>query len=182
MPASKYLYMFLSFSETPTRPTGLIYSLDYRNCTCNLVGSAGGNCACQFADLLLFWNEPRGNFDVHCYVVITSQDNIPCSMLPKNISCNINMEMESSDIAFYTTSSTWFNFSSISPNINYSVCVITVSKCGSLSEPTVLQEENFVSIGEFFCMCIDFKIYGSPFFIECMKGTWTHTLVKQLFV
>jgi len=96
----------------------------------------------------LFWEKASGLFDVECYVVTVSpvidKMAMTSTILTDNI-CNMATNV-SSDII--TTKSTTLVVS-ISAGVNYSVLVRTVSKCGQLSNPAKLQEDNeFVSIGK----------------------------------
>lgn len=134
----KYLYCFILFSETPTPPPGLNYRLMSRDCTCDdpVQGSTTVTCTCQTADLLLFWEEASGMFEIECYVVTVFQsDDTPPPISPNM--CN----MASSNICIKATNSTTLDFPAcILPGRRYSVRVWTVSRCGVLSSsPAMLQ-------------------------------------------
>lgn len=113
-----------------------------------MIGSTAVTCTCLVTDVLLFWEEPEasGMFDVECYVV-TASNNTNTSIMP-TVPSDICTSTLSSDIDIMTTSSTTLTFP-ISPGINYSVLVWTVSKCGQLSDPAMVPtSEEFLSIGK----------------------------------
>jgi len=109
-----------------------------------MIGSTTVNCTCQVTDLVLYWDEPSGMFDVECYVVTVSP--YTHNMTSPDI-CKFT-PTESSDTGILTTKSTSLLFP-ISVGVNYSVLVRTVTRCGQLSSPTMLQEDvGFVRIGK----------------------------------
>ena len=107
-----------------------------RDCTCDLPddGSTSITCTCRTADLLLFWEAASGKFDVECYVVTALRtDAAPPPVSPDM--CN----MRSSSICMKATVSTNLDFPAcISPGVNYTVRVWTVSRCGEVSSPAVV--------------------------------------------
>ena len=86
-------------------------------------------------------------FDVECYVVTVSPftHNMTSTVSPDI--CNFTYT-ESADADILTTKSTSLLFP-ISVGVNYSVLVRTVTRCGELSSPAMLQEDvGFVRIGK----------------------------------
>ena len=95
-------------------------------------------------------------FDIECYVVTVSKT----SMKP-NLTQNIceNIPAVSPDIDVKTTKSTTLRYP-ILIDIDYSVLVWTVSKCGQLSSPAMVQEDvGFVRVGKQ-CVLFSFKVVG----------------------
>jgi len=95
-------------------------------------------------------------FDIGCYVVTVSNTSMKPN-LPQNI-CKTTSAV-SPNIDVKTTKSKTLLFS-ISVGVNYSVLVWSVSKCGQLSSPAMVQEvDGFVYIGKQ-CVLINFKVVG----------------------
>jgi len=146
-----------------------------------VIGSTAVTCTCRVTDVLVFWDEPEasGVFDIECYVVTVSNSTNTSMMptIPSDI-CNITSTV-SSDIDIMTTNSTTLTFP-ISPGINYSVLVWTVSKCGQLSDPAMVPtDEEFLSIGKW---CIESKTLScgpSPLSLNAWR---VHTSSKATII
>ena len=119
----------------PPKPR-LQHSFEPSSCTCARpqIGASVINCTCHSNNLVLFWNEVRGRFDLlHYSVNVSTADAV---ITVQNVSTTSVMVP-------------------IMSGIKYVARVSTVSKCGE-SIPAVPEDSvnGFVSTGKYLKLCI----------------------------
>lgn len=115
----------------PSPPPELRYRINSTNCECDRldIDSTPMNCTCQNNELVLFWGQASGNFDVQHYTVgISGAEN--------NTTTNV--------------SSTFFSVH-VTSGLKYCVHVSTVSMCDQMSDAAVPEDsmDGCINIGKY---------------------------------